>query len=96
MAEKQGVLTRMVKLDHLSLHDHEEAAKLLKQIDDDLTALKRIVQRAPFTDAAMRVQKRIQETLTDPLREALDQRDDVPDEHRRKGLYPSAHYSIRR
>jgi hypothetical protein len=30
----------------------------------------RIVNRAPFTDQVMRVQRAVQETLIDPLREA--------------------------
>src|SRR4051812_23056180 len=39
----------VLKLSHLSRAEHEEAAKLLSRVQEDLAALTRIVRRAPFT-----------------------------------------------
>lgn len=83
----------MLKLDHLCRVEHEEAAKLLARVQDDLRALTRIVRRAPFTDRVMRCQKGVQERLIDPLKEAADKQgyDDGP-----KSIYPSVYYAIGR
>lgn len=82
----------MLPLKHLTKDEHAEAARLLSQIQDELRALTRIVQRAPFTDRVMRVQKSVQERLIDPLREAemehLDIRSDVG--------YPGVSYAVAR
>jgi hypothetical protein len=86
----------MLKLDHLSMSNHEEAARLVKQVQDDLDALTRIVERAPFTDTVLRVQKRVQESVVDPLNEAFQRRDDVEPRHHGKSLYPSVGYSVQR
>lgn len=68
----------MLRLDHLTLADHAEAARLLAHIQSDLTQLATLVNRAPFSGATLRVQARIQETLIEPLREALSARADGP------------------
>jgi hypothetical protein len=74
-----------LKLDHLSRVEHEDLAARLTRIQDDLTYLTRLVHRAPFTDEVLRCQKRIQERIIDPLREASD------------GLphYPNVGYGVR-
>jgi hypothetical protein len=86
----------MLKLQHLTPSDHEEAARLLKQVQDDLTALISIVARAPFTDAVLRVQKRVQETLIDPLRDAHFEGRCEPAHTPPGTLYPSVGYGIRK
>ena len=89
-----------LKLDHLSVEQHEEAARLLRQVQDNLHALQRLVHRAGFADATARCQKRIQETLIDPLDQALERRNEAPTFDRtteltvRRGLYPSVYYAI--
>lgn len=49
----------MLKLDHLSREDHEQAAALLRRVQDDLLELTHVV-----------CQKAIQERLIDPLRDS--------------------------
>jgi hypothetical protein len=61
-----------LKLSHLTRDDHEELARLLNQMQDNLTAAARIVRRAPFTDRMLNAAKHVQERLIDPLREAWD------------------------
>jgi hypothetical protein len=92
----------VLKLDHLTLADHEEAARLLRQVQDNLHALQRMVHRAGFADATARCQKRIQETLIDPLDQALERRNEAAMFDRttalsvRRDLYPSVYYAIGR
>jgi uncharacterized lipoprotein YehR (DUF1307 family) len=91
-----------LKLDHLTIDQHEEAARLLRQVQDNLKELQRIVLRAPFADATARCQKRIQETLIDPLKEALERQTEAlmfdrtraVEVDARRRLYPSVYYAI--
>ncbi len=86
-----------MKLDHLTNEDHEKAARLLNEVQNNLATLSRIVGRAPWTDRTLRVQKAVQERLIDPLREARDtgrERGGQPPE--RDSIYPSVYYSVRR
>lgn len=86
----------MLKLDHLNISEHQEAGKLLRRVQDDLSEISRIIHRAPAADAVLRVQKRIQETLIDPLNEALTGCSDYSiDQDHREPLYPSVGYGIR-
>jgi hypothetical protein len=85
-----------LKLDHLTLSDHTILARRLREIQDDLAALRPIVQRVPFSEQTMLVQKRIQESLIDPLSEALGRLDEREDRHRQKDLYPAVHYAVGR
>jgi hypothetical protein len=57
---------------HLTTEQHQEAARLLNQAQDNLDQLSRIVSRARYTDQALRIGKAIQELLIDPLREGWD------------------------
>lgn len=77
-----------MKLNHLTDRDHAEAARLLREVQDNLGALARIIDRAPFTDRVMRIQKAVQERLIDPLKEMSD----IPE--KRDSLYPSVYYVI--
>jgi hypothetical protein len=56
----------------MTTEQHQQAAALVNQAQDNLNALTRIVRRAPFTDQTMTIMKAIQERLIDPLREAWD------------------------
>lgn len=86
----------MLKLDHLNVAQHQEAAKLLRRVQDDLSEIGRIIHRAPATDAVLRVQKRVQETLIDPLNEALTRCSDYSiDQDHLEPLYPSVSYGVR-
>lgn len=86
----------MLKLDHLNVAQHQEAAKLLRRVQDDLSEIGRIIHRAPAINAVMRVQKRIQETLIDPLNDALTRSSDYSiDQDHRDPMYPSVHYGVR-
>ncbi len=82
-----------LKLDHLSKAEHEDAAKLLNRVQDDLKALTCIVYRAPFTDQTMRIQKAVQELLIDPLSEAANR---CGADNGQPGIYPSVYYAGRR
>lgn len=62
----------MKTITHLTTEQHQRAAELLNQAQDNLRELTSIVSRAPFTDQTLRVGKAIQEVLIDPLREAWD------------------------
>jgi hypothetical protein len=82
-----------LKLDHLTMADHERLAEILTRVQDELSKLVPIVSRAGWSDEVMRSMKRNQERLIDPLRAALDRTD--PDNYRRaKSLYPSVYYAI--
>lgn len=83
----------MLKLSHLCRVEHEQAAEILNRVQDDLKSLTRIVQRAPFTDRTMRIQKAVQERLIDPLRDAASNSgaDEGP-----RSIYPSVYYAIGR
>jgi hypothetical protein len=82
-----------MKLDHLTDADHIEAARLLNEVQDNLKALTFIINRAPWTDRVLRVQKAAQERLIDPLKRARDtsrERRGVPLDH--PGIYPNVGY----
>jgi hypothetical protein len=84
-------------LDHLTDENHQQAARLLNEVQNNLLALSRVVNRAPWTDRVMRVQKAVQERLIDPLSEARDrgrEQGGLPPE--RDSIYPSVYYSVRR
>lgn len=79
-------------LKHLSKDDHQNAAELLIQAQDNLRAVSHIVSRASFTDRTLRAMKIVQESLIDPLREAAF-------EHQKEPAapgYPSVGYSAGR
>jgi hypothetical protein len=73
-----------MKLAHLSRAEHEQLASTLSRVQSDLKSLTTIVGRAPFTDEVLRVQKRVQERIIDPLRQVSE----LPH-------YPNVGYPIR-
>lgn len=86
----------MLKLDHLSVAEHQDAARLLRRVQNDLSGIARIIQRAPATDALLRIQKRVQETLIDPLNEALIRCSGYSiDQDHKEPIYPSVGYRTR-
>lgn len=82
-----------MKLGHLSAGEHAELARLLTRVQEDLKEATIIVKRAPFTDAVMRCQKRVQEALIDPLHNAWDA---ANPERYRDQPYPSVYYAVHR
>ena len=66
------------KFRHLSRDDHIIAATLTRQAQETLDALAKLVNRAPYTDRTLRVQRDVQEKLIDPLREAWDESEQNP------------------
>jgi hypothetical protein len=85
-----------MKLDHLTDEDHAEAARLLKEVQDNLKSLTRVVGRAPWTDRVMLVMKGVQERLIDPLSQARDTSRERREIYAREEVYPSVYYSVRR
>jgi len=84
-----------LKLGHLSMEDHEQASELLMQVQRALSALTRIVKRAPFTDTVLRAEKHVQETLIDPLNKALVDLNGGVNPKYPNGIYPSVYYAIK-
>jgi hypothetical protein len=82
-----------LSLSHLSVAEHQELARLLSRVQDDLRATTAIVQRAPFTDRVLRCQKSVQESLIDELLFAWDA---ANPERWKEQPYPSVYYATRR
>jgi hypothetical protein len=78
--------------EHLSEADHTKAANLLIEIQDNLTALSCIVQRAPVSDLVLRIQSAVQSYLIDPLRHA---RGTANEGYRKPGQYPNVGHAAR-
>jgi hypothetical protein len=73
----QSNLTIMpLQLMHLTRDEHRELARLLNQVEDNLTAATRIVSRALFTDRVLYIAGTVQTRLIDPLSEAWGQLSD--------------------
>jgi ribosomal 50S subunit-associated protein YjgA (DUF615 family) len=65
-----------LKLTHLTRDQHLELARLLNQVEDNLTAATRIVSRAQFTDRMLYIARTVQTRLIEPLSEAWGQLSD--------------------
>ena len=68
----------MTPITHLTRDQHMQAAALSKQAQDALSELAKLVQRAPYTDLTLRVQRDFQGKLIDPLREAWGEAFEAP------------------
>jgi len=69
-----------IKLTQLTQAEHAELARLFRRIQKDLKSSRRVADRAQFSDQVLRVQKRIQETLIDQLREAWQETHKTPED----------------
>jgi hypothetical protein len=78
-----------LKLGHLDGGQHFKLADHLQAAQNALEEATRIVNRAPYTDATLRVMRAIQERLIDPLREEWDHHDWGGD-----NPYPSVNHAI--
>jgi hypothetical protein len=65
-----------LKLTHLTRNQHRKLARLLNQVEDNLTAATRIVSRATFTDRVLYIAGTVQTRLIEPLRDAWGQLSD--------------------
>ena len=76
-----------LKLGHLTADEHQHAAELLKVAQDNLSAVARLVDRAPYIDRYLDVAGAVQEVLVDPLRDAWDEANAY-----HLNPYPGVHY----
>lgn len=84
-----------LKLAHLTEEQHLKLAELLSQAQQLLGETCKIVQRAPFTDEVLRVEKRLQENLIDPLSLAMEEIPGLYGKYHGKWPYPSVAVWVR-
>ena len=62
-----------LKLKHLTEDQHDQAAKLITEIQERIRALEEIVLRAPFTDRGLNLSSHLQERIANPLADAYEE-----------------------